>query len=159
MRAARPSCKQHATVRAAQRIALSDRRAARYLRDSGLLHALLDIETLAVLEGHPKLGAFFCVEAVLSRLRARSTQGYFCATHAGNELDLLVVAGNRRHGFEMKRAVAPRVTPSMRSAMEDLKLDSLDVVHAGDTLPLGPRTRAVALARLLTALRPLHSRA
>jgi hypothetical protein len=56
-------------------------------------------------------------------------------------------------GFEFKRTVAPAVTPSMRAAREDLRLDRLDVIHAGrDTFPLGPDMRAVASSRLLEDL-------
>jgi predicted AAA+ superfamily ATPase len=127
-----------------------------YLRDTGLLHALLDIADARQLANHPKVGASwegFCVEAVIARLGARREQCYFWATHTGAELDLLVVTGRRRHGFEIKRTVAPRVTPSMRTAMSDLKLDTLSVIHAGrDTFPLGKGIRAIGMPRLLEDL-------
>ncbi len=123
-----------------------------YIRDSGILHALLDIETMHALEQHPKIGASwegFCVESLITQLGARPEQCYFWATHAGAELDLLVVAKGRRKGFEIKRTVSPQVTPSMRAALRDLKLDSLDVIHAGqDTFPLARKIRAVSLSRL-----------
>jgi predicted AAA+ superfamily ATPase len=123
-----------------------------YIRDSGILHALLDIETMRALEQHPKIGASwegFCVESLIAQLGARPEQCYFWATHTGAELDLLVVAKGRRRGFEIKRTVSPRVTPSMQVALHDLKLDSLDVIHAGqDTFPLARKVRAVSLARL-----------
>jgi hypothetical protein len=61
-----------------------------------------------------------------------SLQGeILCSTHSGTQLDLLIVDGNLRYGFEVKRAEAPLLTPSMRSTLETLKLDRLDVVHAG----------------------------
>jgi predicted AAA+ superfamily ATPase len=127
-----------------------------YLRDTGLLHALLDIADARQLANHPKVGASwegFCVEAVIARLGARREQCYFWATHTGAELDLLVVTGRRRHGFEIKRTVAPRVTPSMRTAMSDLKLDTLSLIHAGrDTFPLGKGIRAIGMPRLLEDL-------
>jgi predicted AAA+ superfamily ATPase len=123
-----------------------------YIRDSGILHALLDIETMHALEQHPKIGASwegFCVESLIAQLGARPEQCYFWATHAGAELDLLVVAKGRRRGFEIKRTVSPRVTPSMQVALHDLKLDSLDVIHAGqDTFPLARKIRAVSFSRL-----------
>ena len=123
-----------------------------YIRDSGILHALLDIETMHALEQHPKIGASwegFCVESLIAQLGARPEQCYFWATHAGAELDLLVVAKGRRRGFEIKRTVSPRVTPSMQVALHDLKLDSLDVIHAGqDTFPLARKIRAVSISRL-----------
>ena len=74
----------------------------------------------------------------------------------GAELDLLIVAGGKRFGFEFKYSEAPTVTPSMRIALENLKLDTLDVIHAGShTFPMGERIRGVALGRLLTDLHPL----
>lgn len=129
-----------------------------YLSDSGLLHSLLDLETHEDLERHPKVGASwegFCLEQVIRRLRARPEQCFFWATHSGAELDLLVAQGTKRRGFEFKLTAAPAVTPSMRIALTDLKLDSLDVVHSGEhTFTMGPRIRAVALGRLLTDLHP-----
>jgi len=130
-----------------------------YVRDTGLLHTLLDIDDLRHLEGHPKVGASwegFIVEALIQRLGARSDQCYFWATHTGAELDLLVVDGRRRYGFEIKRTTAPSVTPSMRSALADLGLTRLDVVHAGvETFPLAKSVRAVAAHRLLEDVAPL----
>ena len=130
-----------------------------YVLDSGLLHALLDVGTVEQLAGHPKVGASwegFCLEQVVRRLRARADQCYFWATHSGAELDLLIVAGGKRFGFEFKYSEAPTVTPSMRIALENLKLDTLDVIHAGShTFPMGERIRGVALGRLLTDLHPL----
>ena len=130
-----------------------------YVRDSGLLHALLGIETLHHLERHPKVGASwegFVVESVVQQSRARADQCYFWATHTGAELDLLIVDGHRRYGFEVKRTTAPRLTPSMREAMADLHLTRLDVVHAGsETFPLAKGVRAVAAGRLLTDVTPL----
>ena len=131
-----------------------------YVRDSGLLHTLLDIEGLEHLERHPKVGASwegFILEAVVHRLRARSDQCYFWATHTGAELDLLVVDGNRRYGFEIKRTTAPVLTPSIRSAVADLFLTRLDVIHAGrETFPLAGSVRAVAARRLLEDVDPLR---
>ncbi len=82
---------------------------------------------------------------------------YFWATHAGAELDLLVVRGRRRWGFEFKRTSSPAVTRSMRVALADLRLERLDVVHGGPhTFPLAPRIRALAFPRLLDDLAPLE---
>jgi uncharacterized protein len=130
-----------------------------YIADSGLLHTLLDIERDAELVRHPKVGASwegFGIQAVIDRLRARRDECYFWGTYAGAELDLLVVRGSQRLGFEMKRTVAPKVTPSMRIASESLRLKRLDVIHAGDrTGDLAKGIRAVALERLLEDLDPL----
>jgi uncharacterized protein len=130
-----------------------------YLADSGLLHSLLGIQSMSDLERHPKVGASWeglAIGTVASRLRARWDECFFWATHAGAEVDLLVVRGRTRLGFEIKRTTAPTVTRSMRVALEDLKLKRLDVIHAGDhTFPLAPRVRAVALRRVLEDLAPL----
>jgi hypothetical protein len=123
-----------------------------YLADSGVLHTLLGLESDAELQSHPAVGASwesFAAQAVIGRLGARREESYFWATHAGAELDLLVVRGRRRLGFEVKRTAAPRTTKSMHVALADLGLERLDVVHAGqDTFPLGERIRALALERV-----------
>lgn len=131
-----------------------------YIADSGLLHTLLNLTTLADLEGHPKVGASwegFVLTQVVRQLDARADECYFWATHAGAELDLLVVRGRTRLGFEIKRTSSPHVTPSMRSAIADLGLRRLDVIHAGDqSFPLAGKVRAVAFSRLLKDLKPLR---
>lgn len=127
-----------------------------FLADSGILHALLNVIHLQDLEKHPKLGASwegFVISQIVRRLRARSDECYFWGTHAGSELDLLIVRGRLRLGFEVKRTSSPRVTPSMRNALKDLKLRRLDVIHAGDqTFPLDAGIRALAFPRLLEDL-------
>jgi predicted AAA+ superfamily ATPase len=130
-----------------------------YVADSGLLHTLLNLKTPADLEKHPKVGASwegFVLAEIMRWLGVRSHECYFWATHGGAELDLLVVRGRRRLGFEIKRTSSPSVTRSMLAALQDLNLHSLDVIHAGeDTFPLAERVRAVALSRLLKDLEPL----
>lgn len=132
-----------------------------YIADSGILHALLGIVTEDDLAAHPKVGASwegFCMNEVISRLGARPEECYFWGTHAGSELDLLVVRGRRRLGFELKRTAAPSLTKSMRIALEDLRLDELSVIHAGEhTFPMGERVRAMALSRLLQDVAALSS--
>jgi len=127
-----------------------------YLRDSGILHSFLGVESMSGLERHPGLGASwegFLVEAVIHQLGARSRDCYFWATHTGAELDLMIQHRGRRYGFEIKRTTSPRITPSMRSALEDLGLTRLDVVHGGsETFPLSRRIRAVAAKRILLDL-------
>jgi predicted AAA+ superfamily ATPase len=130
-----------------------------YVADSGILHTLLGIGDADALERHPKVGASwegFALEQVIRRLGARSGETHFWATHQGAELDLLVVRGERRFGFEFKRTTSPKVTPSMRTALADLSLHSLDVIHAGQqTFSLAPKIRAIAFSRLLGDLAPL----
>ena len=132
-----------------------------YVLDSGLLHTLLGLIDREDVERHPKVGASwegFVLEQIVRRLRAWPEECFFWRTHAGAEIDLLVVSGRRRFGFEIKRTSAPQVSPSMRVALSDLKLDSLDMVHAGDrTFPLTDRIRAVALSDLLDVLQPLRA--
>jgi hypothetical protein len=116
-----------------------------YLRDSGLLHALLGIANQRDLEYHPKVGASwegYAVEEVLKAIQPDET--YFWATYHQAELDLLLFKKGRRIGVECKRTDAPRLTPSMRIAMADLKLDYLYVAYPG--------TKAYKLARKVEAM-------
>ena len=93
---------------------------------------------------------------MLLRLGARPGECYFWATHSGAELDLLVVRGRKRLGFEFKRTDAPRLTPAMTTALDVLGLERIDVVHAGDkSYSLHPKVRAVPLTGLLEELKPL----
>jgi len=130
-----------------------------YLRDSGLLHTLLDIADLRQLDRHPKVGASWeglCIDTLVQHLGARREECFFWGLHSGPELDLLVVRGAQRRAFEIKRTAAPRVTPSMRTAVESLRLKGLDVIHSGDrTFPLAPKVRAVAFTEVLSRVPPL----
>ncbi len=127
-----------------------------YIRDSGVLHSFLGITSVDDLLRHPKLGSSwegFLLEAVIHQLGASAGQCYFWATHTGAELDLLVVKRGRRYGFEFKRTTAPRITPSMRSALQDLKLTRLDLIYAGsETFSLAREIRAVSAERILNDL-------
>jgi len=128
-----------------------------YLRDTGLLHALLKIETLADLQAHPKISASwegFAIEQVVGLLETRDA--YFWATHNGAELDLLAMLKGKRYGFEFKYQDAPRTTRSMRTALEDLGLERIWVVYPGskqyaldDSIDVVPLT---AIPTLATAL-------
>ncbi|MCK6531939.1 MAG: ATP-binding protein [Polyangiaceae bacterium] len=126
-----------------------------YIRDSGLLHALLGLGTFSALEGSPRLGASwegFVVEEVIRAAGERNV--YFWATQAGAELDLLVLAGGRRWGIEVKYSDAPAVTKSMRVALADLDLAHLWVVHPGSArYPLDEKIDAVGIRELGATLR------
>ena len=103
-----------------------------YLRDSGLLHALLQLTTVVDLQSHPKLGASwegFALEQVIGVLGNRDA--YFWATHGGAELDLLVRIAGKHYGFEFKYADAPGTSRSMHVAIQDLRLEHLWVVYPG----------------------------
>jgi hypothetical protein len=105
-----------------------------YLRDSGLLHALLGLSSHAELESHPKLGASwegFAMEEVLRVTGDRDAWSW--NTQGGAELDLLVFLRGRRYGFEFKYADAPALTKSVHVARRDLKLAHVFVVHPGPT--------------------------
>jgi uncharacterized protein len=121
-----------------------------YLRDAGLLHALLGLADCDAVASHPKLIASFegfCVEQIIRHVGERNA--WFWATHAGAELDLFVTVGPKRNGFEFKWSDAPSTTKSMHVALADLKLDDLFVIHPGtDSFPLGERIRAVAVTEL-----------
>ncbi len=130
-----------------------------YIADTGLLHALLDVRSQEQLERHPKVGASwegFIVEQAIQQLGAAPRECWYWATHAGAELDLLVVRGDVRVGVEVKRTTAPSITRSMRSAMADLGLARLDLIHAGEhTFPMADGIRAVSCHRMLEDLQPL----
>jgi len=121
-----------------------------YVRDVGLLHALLDLETHDQLLGHPKAGASFegfVIEQVIALLNARDI--YFWATHQGAELDLLVMHRGQRLGFEIKLTESPGITKSMRIAMEDLRLDRLFVLYPGRvSCQMDEKMEAVAVTDL-----------
>ena len=124
-----------------------------YLRDTGLLHELLGIADPVMLGRHPRYGASWEGFALDQVLRiARPDEAYFWATHAGAELDLLMVKDGRRVGVEFKRADAPTLTPSMRIAMSDLELQALYVVYPGPRrYALAPKIEVLPLQALLPA--------
>jgi len=128
-----------------------------YLRDCGLLHALLDVSTSEQLESHPKLGSSwegFCIEQILSV--TGSSNAYFWGTHAGAELDLLLLRNGKRIGVEIKYSDGPSTTRSMRSAMEDLKLDHLYVAYPGkEDYPLDKKISVMSLPSILAEIENL----
>lgn len=103
-----------------------------YFRDTGLLHQLLGIRLKKDLFSHPKCGASwegYVIEEVLKI--ANPDEQYFWRTHNGAEIDLVVVKDGRIFGVECKWIDAPRLTPSMRIAKDDLKLEKIIVVYPG----------------------------
>ncbi len=124
-----------------------------YFRDTGLLHALMGVADLPALLTHPHCGASwegFALEQVL-RL-AKPDEAYFWATHQGAQLDLLMLKGTQRIGVQIKRADVPKVTASMRIAIDDLTLDKLYVVYPGEQrFMLADGIEAVPLWALLPA--------
>ena len=121
-------------------------------RDSGILHALLNLPEHADLLAHPKIGASwegFALEQVIQMHRADAGECFFWATHGDAELDLLIVQGTRKTAFEFKYTSTPKVTRSMHSALESLALDRITIVCPGDgTYPLTERVRVAGLRTL-----------
>jgi predicted AAA+ superfamily ATPase len=112
------------------------RRPKLYLRDSGVAHALMSVESMEQLRSSPKLGASwegFALECVCRVLDREDEELFFWRTHAGGELDLLWQWGGRNWGVECKYQDAPRMTRSMKSALADLELAGLWVVYPGRT--------------------------
>ncbi|MEX0827676.1 MAG: DUF4143 domain-containing protein, partial [Haliea sp.] len=119
-----------------------------YIRDSGLLHQLLGIGSQRDLLTHPKLGASWEGYVIEEVIAAEGVQdAYFWATHQGAEMDLVIQDGGRLRGVECKRADAPRITPSVRSALEGLELESVAIVYPGTKrFKLAEQVEAVPLA-------------
>lgn len=121
-----------------------------YLRDSGILHALLGLDEMPAVRTHPRYGASwegFALEQVL--LAHGQDDAYFYATQRGAELDLLLMRHGKRWGFEFKCTDAPRTSKSMHVVSEDLNLAHLYVVYPGDLrYPLGGRITALPLKEI-----------
>jgi predicted AAA+ superfamily ATPase len=130
-----------------------------YVRDSGLLHLLLNLPDAPSLFAHPKLGASwegFCIEQILAITGERNA--YFWSTQSRSELDLLVMARGKRWGFEFKCADAPTMTKSLHSVMADLCPERVWIVHPGnDTYPIHEKAEVVPLASALAHAKALMS--
>jgi hypothetical protein len=104
-----------------------------YLRDSGILHALLSLPDFQTLHGYPRLGASwegFAIEQVLQAVKP--SQAFFWATHSGAEVDLFFMFKGRRYGVECKFSEAPKITKSINQAIESLNLAHLWIIHPGE---------------------------
>jgi predicted AAA+ superfamily ATPase len=119
-----------------------------YFRDTGLLHALLGLKRIDQVLAYPRFGFSwegFAMEEIIRHAQA-DRDAYFYKTHAGAELDLLLMRGGSRYGFEFKFEDRPRPTRSMHVVLEDLKLAKLWIVYSGDrSYPLGDRMEAIPL--------------
>ena len=120
-----------------------------YIRDSGLLHALLGIQDMEKLQIYPQLGALwegFALEEIIKKYQAQSEECFFWATQSGAELDLLIMKNGKRLGFEIKYTDYPKLTKSMIIAKQDLTLDHLYVIYPHrETFPLGDNITAKGL--------------
>ncbi|ACE06123.1 hypothetical protein Aasi_0740 [Candidatus Amoebophilus asiaticus 5a2] len=128
-----------------------------YFRDSGILNALLDLPNRTAMERYARFGALwegFALEEIVRFHTLHPNQAFFWRTHAGAELDLLFKQEDRLIGFEFKYADAPKLTPSMRLAIEDLGLDKLNVIYPGDVdYPLGYSIHVYGLKSYLSQTR------
>lgn len=106
-----------------------------YFRDSGILHALLSIQTNHALQMHPKIGASwegFAMEEIIKGRQANSEDCYFWSTYSEAEIDLLIHQHGGLEGFEFKYLDAPKMTKSMQIALNDLNLQHITVIYPGD---------------------------
>ena len=121
-----------------------------YVSDSGLLHQLLGIKSMKNLLSHPKLGASwegFVIEQLLKT--EPHDQIYFWATHQGAEIDLILQKGDALYGVECKRTDSPRITPSIKIALNDLNLKRVLVIYPGtQRFPIAKHVEAVPLQTL-----------
>ena len=125
-----------------------------YFRDSGLLHQLLGIRSERELLSHPRSGASWEGYVVEQTLQAFEPEGaYFWGTHQGAEIDLVLLKNGKMYGVECKRVDAPRMTPSIRIALADLKLERIAVIYPGSLrYPLSAQVEAVPLAAVVEGM-------
>jgi predicted AAA+ superfamily ATPase len=124
-----------------------------YIRDSGILHTLLGLEDGDALRFHPKIGPSwegFAIEMIIRKYGCDEGQCYFWSAYGRAELDLMLLSGSRRIGFEIKHTDRPGATRSLQIAREDLKIDEAFVVYPGKArFPLGQGIEAVGLETLI----------
>jgi predicted AAA+ superfamily ATPase len=130
-----------------------------YVRDSGLLHSLFDLESAGDICGHPKVGASwegFVIEQLVAV--TGSLSAYYWATHGGAELDLMLMIQGQRFGFEFKHSDAPEATKSMHTALQDLGLQHLWVIYPGsETYPLSDRITVLPISGVSTLIGKIQS--
>lgn len=121
-----------------------------YLRDTGLLHALLSIRSARDLASHNKLGSSwegFALEVAARAIGKRNGELAFWATHSGAEVDLVWQEHGKNWAIEIKYADAPRLTPSMTNALEGIDLEHLWVLYPGDrAYRLAPKVSVLPIA-------------
>jgi len=131
-----------------------------YIRDAGILHSLLGIRSKQDLSAHPKYGASwegYVIEEVIRTVEPDDV--YYWRTHSGAEIDLVFRKGRKMYGIECKRQDAPRLNPSIKSALEDLKLEAVAVVYPGDRrYVLSSRVFAVPFEAIDGGMKSLFSK-
>ncbi len=125
-----------------------------YFRDSGIFHSMLGATDDSFMLRTPKLGSSwegFALEELIRLMTARDSKCYFWSLTSGAEIDLVVMQGGQRYGFEFKYSDHPKITKSMRSAMAHLGLKRIDVIHPGDkSFPLDEDIFATSLKSLIS---------
>lgn len=120
-----------------------------YLRDSGILHSLLGLQTIEQVRMSPKIGASwegFALEEIINYHKSPSQQCYFWSTYSGAKLDLFLHLQGKPVGFEIKYSDAPKMTKSMQIALQELKLTHLYIIYPGDIdYPLSEKVTVVSL--------------
>lgn len=124
-----------------------------YIRDSGIFHTLLGVDNYDTLRFHPKIGPSwegFAIEMIIQRYGGDQAQCYFWSAYGRAELDLMILVGSRRMGFEIKHTDTPRITRSLQIAREDLKIDDTLIVYPGkERFPLERGIEAAGLETLV----------
>jgi uncharacterized protein len=128
-----------------------------YFHDTGLLHQLLGVRSEKELLSHPKCGASWEGYAIEQTIKATEPdEVYYWATHSGAEIDLVLIKNGRMLGVECKRMDAPRMTPSMRTALSELGLEQIAVVYPGrNRYALGDGVTAVPLNTVIEGMKGL----
>lgn len=123
-----------------------------FLSDPGIFHALLNVKSMRDLEVHPKMGASwegFVINQIINILDARPEECFYWAVHAQADVDLLIVRGREKIGFEVKRTSSPQLTASIQRSIKDLGLKKFFLIHAGEeTFSLSPVVTAIAFKNI-----------
>ncbi len=127
-----------------------------YFRDSGLYHTMINADEIH-LHNNPKIGASwegFALEQIIRAEKAKAENVYFWSTHNEAELDLLILKGTKKFGYEIKYTDSPKLTKSMSIAMKDLQLEELTLVFPGNShrLSIEDRITAVGMETLIQTL-------
>ena len=130
-----------------------------YVRDSGIVHALLNIRTTEDLLGHPVVGGSweaFCIEALLAAAPV-GTQPFFYRTSAGAELDLVLrLPGGDIWAVEIKRTTAPKVSRGFHTGAEDVSANRKLLIYARERdVPVAEDIRAMPLQQGIVQLRAI----
>ena len=122
-----------------------------YVRDSGILHSLMGIATRDDLQSHPVMGASwegFVIDQLCAQLPAGASVSFY-RTAAGAELDVVVAAGSRKIGFEIKFSVAPKVTKGFWQSLEDIGVERAYVVApVADGWPMAQNVDVLPVSQL-----------